>query len=109
MNRTVVIVKDSEKSRPVYRTIRLHWEYGQPVEDWLNKDYGTIERAQVLIWRGHRSSIAESYVDLGHQFTSKEPHLETFKTSREAKAWCEYLTLAYHNGNRWKFTHTQGV
>jgi hypothetical protein len=75
----------------------------------LNKDYGTIEKAQVLIWRGHRSTIAESYVDLGHQFTRREPHLETFKTLRDAKAWCEYLTLAYHDGKRWKFTHAQGV
>lgn len=109
MNRTVIIAKDFVKSRPVYRTIRLHWEYGQPVEDWLNKDYGTSDRALLLIWRGHRSTISESHLDLGRKFTHKEPHLESFKTLREAKAWCEYKTLAYHNGKRWTFTHTQGV
>jgi hypothetical protein len=106
MNRTVIIVKD----KSVYRTIRLHWEDGQKVMDWLNKDYGTIEKALELVWRGHRSTIAESYAELGHQFTSTEPHLETFKTLRDAKAWCEYKTLAYHNGKRWRFEHKpQGV
>lgn len=110
MNRSVIIVKDSGKSRPVYRTICLHWEYGQSVENWLKTHYGTVDRAEVLIWRGHRSTIAESYADLGHQFTHSEPHLWTFKTLREAKAYCEYLTLAYHNGKRWRFEHKpQGV
>jgi hypothetical protein len=101
MNRTVIIVKDKTRSRPVYRAIRLHSEYGQPVEDWLNKDYGTTCKAGLLVWRGHRSTIAEPYPHREH---------EEFRTLRDAKAWCEYLTLAYHDGKRWCFEHeTQGA
>jgi hypothetical protein len=100
MNRTVIIVKDGRESpsRPVYRLVRLHWEYGEDVENWLQQEYPTPDLALGLILGGHRSTRSESYKDLGHK-----AKYETYRTLKAAKADWEYITLAYHNGRKWRF------
>jgi len=100
MNRTVVIVKTPHRRRE-YGLIRLHWNYGQPVEDWLRAEHSTWQQAYDLICLGHRSTIEEA-----HREPNNLPEHECFSRLRDAKAWCEYKTLAYHDGKGWKFTHT---
>lgn len=100
MNRTVVIVKNFHKAER-FSVIRVHWNYGQPVEDWLRAEHSTWERAYDLVCLGHRSTIEKP-----HREPNNLPEHQCFTRLRDAKAWCEYLTLAYHDGNRWKFTHT---
>ena len=92
MNRSVVIVKSPKRRE--YAVIRIHWNYGQPLVDWLKTEYKTWDRAYDLICQGHRSTIEESDMSLEHG---------VFKTLKEAEAWCEHLTLAYYDGKRWKF------
>lgn len=93
MNRSVVIVKGPKRRE--YSVIRIHWNYGQPLVDWLRTEYNTWGKAYDLICQGHRSTIEE----LGQY---PEEH-EVFKTLKEAEAWCEHMTLAYYDGKRWKF------
>ena len=93
MNRSVVIVKGPKRRE--YSVIRIHFEYGQSLVDWLRTEYNTWVKAYDLICQGHRSTIEE----LGPY---PKEH-EVFKTLKEAEAWCEHLTLAYYDGKRWKF------
>ena len=93
MNRSVVIVKYPTKKRE-YGLIRIHWNYGQTLVDWLREQYNTWDRAYDLICQGHRISIEE---------LSQYHEHEVFKTLKEAEAWCEHSTLAYYDGKRWKF------
>jgi hypothetical protein len=104
MNRTVIIVKDP---KPVsgyrYALITLHWQYGPSVEIWLQDTYPDWRLAWPLIEAGHRSTIEEPRRII-------LPEHQNFRTLREAKAYCEYLTLAYYDGKRWRFEHEpQGV
>lgn len=100
MNRTVVIVKTPHRRRE-YGLITLHWNYGQPVEDWLRAEHSTWQQAYDLICLGHRSTI-----ETAHREPNNLPEHECFSRLRDAKAWCEHMTLAYHDGEGWKFTHT---
>jgi hypothetical protein len=100
MNRTVIIVKTPHKKRE-YAAIRLHWNYGQAVEDWIRTEYGSWERAYYdLISLGHRSTIEKAHREPGNL-----PEHQTFSRLRDAKAWCEHITLAYHDGKLWRFEH----
>ncbi len=92
MNRTVIVVK---AKRSEFRLITLHWNYGQPVADWLVTDYPTHALALSLIDSGHRSTI-----ETPHRFILTEH--EVFRTLSSAKRWCEYTTFAYHDGKRWR-------
>jgi hypothetical protein len=100
MNRTVIIVKD----RSTYRSIRIHWNYGQPLEDWLRSEHASWASALDLVWLGHRSTIEKP-----HREAYGLPEHREFTRLRDAKAWCEHITLAYHNGKRWRFYHEQEV
>jgi hypothetical protein len=99
MNRTVVIVKNPHRRRE-YALITLHWNHGQPVEDWIRTEYGSWHRAYDLVCLGHRSTIEKAHREPGNL-----PEHMTFTRLRDARAWCEHLTLAYHDGKRWKFEH----
>lgn len=92
MNRTIVVVKAKPHE---YRLIRIHWNFGQPVADWLMTEYGTHALALNLIDAGHRSTI-----ETPHRFVC--PEYMTFRTLTSAKQWIEHLTFAYHNGKRWR-------
>jgi len=96
MNRSVVIVKSPKKRE--YAVIRIHWNYGQPLADWLVTEYGSWHEAYELICQGHRSTIEEAH---------QAPEHQVFRTLRNAKEWCEHLTLAYHDGKRWRFEHRE--
>jgi hypothetical protein len=61
---------------------------------WLRTEYADHNRALELVWQGHRSSIDEAYEPAEHM---------VFRVLASAKSWCEYETLAYHNGKRWRF------
>lgn len=102
MNRTVIIVKTPHGGhRDKFSLIRLHWQHGPVVENWLNAACPHRQAAWNLIEAGHRSTIFEQYE--GYE-------RESFRTLREARAYCEYLTLAYYNGKCWRFEHKpQGV
>ena len=100
MNRTIIVVQMKPK---MFCSIRVHWNYGQQVEDWLNNlNLSDIHR---LIAVGHRATIEESYRALPYDHPSEDCDHWVHKTLREAKDNCEYKTLAYHNGKKWKFTH----
>lgn len=99
MNRTVIIVKAPYKRRE-YGLITLHWNYGQPVEDWLRSEHSTWQQAYDLICLGHRSTIEKAHREPGNL-----PEHQTFSTLGAAEDWFEHITLAYHDGKRWKFTH----
>ena len=97
MNRTIIVVKAKPNQ---YRLIRLHWNYGQRVADWLVTDYPTHTLALNLIDAGHRSTIKTP-----HRFTLPE-HM-VFRTLTAAKQWAakqriQHITFAYHNGKRWR-------
>lgn len=92
MNRTIIVVKQKPN---LYRLIRLHWNFGQPVADWLVAEYPTHVDALNLIWAGHRSTI-----ETPHRFIL--PEHQEFRTLTAAKRWIEHTTFAYHNGKRWR-------
>ena len=92
MNRTIIVVKAKQNQ---YRLIRLHWNFGQPVADWLVADYPTHTLALNLIDAGHRSTI-----ETPHRFIL--PEHQVFRTLTGARSWCEHTTFAYHNGKRWR-------
>ena len=92
MNRTIIVVKSKPNQ---YRLIRLHWNYGQPVADWLVTDYPTHTDALSLIDSGHRSTI-----ETPHRFVC--PEYEVFRTLTAAKRCIEHTTFAYHDGKRWR-------
>lgn len=100
MNRTVIIVKEPNRNR--WALVSLHWQYGQEVEQWLSQTSPDWRSAWSLIEQGHRSTIAESRVDLG---ADERPEYMTFRTLAEAKSSWEYYTIAWHNGKRWRFKH----
>jgi hypothetical protein len=105
MNRTVIIVKNPyyRPRRYPYGLIRLHWQYGQEVEDWLRGTSPDWDSAWRLIQAGHRSSI--EVVN-----SASWPGYNPCPTLRGARSCYEYLTLAYHNGKSWRFEHKpQGV
>jgi len=104
MNRTVIIVKNPHRGyREKFALIRLHWQHGSRVEDWLNAACPHLGAAWDLIEAGHRSTIFEPQ-------RLDQVQYDSFRTLGEAKAYCEYLTLAYYNGNCWRFEHhPQGV
>lgn len=96
MNRSLIIVQMKPK---MFCSIRVHWNYGQELEDWLNNL--NLSEIHSLIGEGHRAMIAESYRSLLRNDCNHWTH----KTLREAIYNCEHMTLAYHNGKKWKFTH----
>lgn len=100
MNRSVIIVKGPKRRE--YAVIRIHWSYGQPLADWLVTEYGSWDKAYELICQGHRSTIEEA-----HRAPDNFPEHQVFRTLRDAKGWCEHLTLAYHNGEKWRFEHRE--
>lgn len=104
MNRTIIIVKTDRaafgRGTLPWASICLHWHYGKEVEDWLRENYNSHRDACELIMKGHRTAIDESYGDMGHPVRWSE-----HRTLRGAKANCEHLTLAWHNGKQWRFKH----
>jgi len=102
MNRAIVIVKNFHKAPEKFSVIRIHHNYGQPLEDWLRTEYGTWYKAYDLICQGHRSTI-----ETPHREPGNLPEHECFTRLRDAKSWCEYLSLAYHDGKKWKFEHRE--
>lgn len=108
MNRSLIVVQMKPK---MFCSIRVHWNYGQEIEDWLNNL--NLSEIHSLIGEGHRSTIAESYRSLlcndcnCNHWTHKtlREAIYSCKTLREAIYNCEHMTLAYHNGKKWKFTH----
>ena len=98
MNRTVIVVKDPGQKK--FCLIRLHWQSGQIIEDWLTESCPDWDCAWFLISRGHRESISTRIVD-------QCPAHEFFRTLREARAYCEHRTLAYYNGKCWRFEHRE--
>jgi hypothetical protein len=93
MNRSLIVVKNPNKRE--FYSIRLHWDYGESVENWLKNTYKDYNSIAGLIEKGHRSTIEES-----HGIEKWWTH----KTLRAAVKNCEHYTLAYFNG-KWKFTH----
>ena len=92
MNRTIIIVRDT---RPhCYRVIRIDLDGGPTLTSWLKTEYASYEKAMELIRAGNRSSIDEAYEPAEHT---------VFRVLSSARNWCEYETLAYHNGKRWRF------
>jgi hypothetical protein len=108
MNRSLIVVKHPEKRE--YYSIRVYWDYGKSLENWLNNNYNDYRRLMmILISEGHRSSINESYKSLkdqpGYSWITKEDYkFWTHKTKKDAISNCEYSTLAYFNG-KWNFSH----
>lgn len=100
MNRSLIVVKIRPK---MFCSIRLHWEYGQKIEDWLNSL--NLSEIHDLIAVGHRSTIKESYRALPYTLPDADCKHWTHKTLKEAVLNIEHKTLAYHNGKTWKFTH----
>lgn len=104
MNRTIIIVKTDRaafgRGTLPWASIRLHWQHGKRVEDWLREDYSSYRDACDLIMQGHRNDIDNSFGSMGHP-TEWWEH----RTLREAKANFEHLTLAWHNGKQWRFKH----
>ena len=108
MNRTVIIVKAPpvKRDQPIveyshsvkWLAIRLHWEYGDVVKQWLNSEYDSYDKALGLIFEGHRGDIKEKTSS-----TSERGRFWGFKTLKEAKEYCEHYTLAVHSGKRWRF------
>lgn len=98
MNRTVVIVKSPGKRRE-WCAIRIHWDQGEKVEQWLRAHPSPVD----VIWAGHRSTVLQP-----HRLPNQYPEHWSFKTLREAIAHCEHSTLAVHNGKGWKFKHGPG-
>jgi hypothetical protein len=87
----------------MFCSIRVHWNYGQKIEDWLNNL--NLSEIHSLIGEGHRATIAESYRSLPYDHPEDDCKHWSHKTLREAINNCEHLTLAYYNGKQWKFTH----
>jgi hypothetical protein len=106
MNRTVIIVKNPLRGcKEKFSLITLHWQHGPLIENWLNASCPHLRAAWDLIEAGHRSTIFEQ-----HRLVREGAEHYAFRTLREAKAYCEYLTLAYYDGKRWRFEHEpQGV
>ena len=106
MNSSVIIVKAPTPNPPGVLTpvgakwlaIRLHWEYGDVVRQWLNSEYNSYDKALSLILDGHRSDRKEKTSS-----TSESGRFWGFKTLKEAKEYCEHYTLAIHSGKRWRF------
>ena len=92
MNRSIIVVRDTRSH--CYRVIRVHWDGGPTLTSWLRTEYADHNRALELVWQGHRSSIDEAYEPAEHI---------VFRVLSSAKRWCEYETLAYHNGKGWRF------
>lgn len=108
MNRSLIVVKNPNKRE--YYSIRIHWDYGKSVENWLNDNYNDYRRLMmILIPEGHRSSIEESYKSLKGQpgysgIDDEDCEFWTHKTKKEAINYCEHSTIAYFNG-KWNFSH----
>jgi hypothetical protein len=108
MNCSLIVVKNPDKRE--YYSIRVHWDYGNSLENWLNNNYNDYRRLMmILIPEGHRSSINESYKSLkdqpGYSWITKEDYkFWTHKTKKDAMSFCEYKTIAYFNG-KWNFSH----
>jgi hypothetical protein len=94
MNRAVVIVKSPGKRRE-WGAIRIHWDEGEKVEEWLTANPSPWQ----VIQAGHRSTIEQPH---------SPPEHWSFSTLREAIAYCEHKTLAIYNGKGWKFRHGLG-
>jgi len=95
MNRTIVVVKAKPHQ---FRVIRVHWDEGRTIARWLTDQHPNHNSALALIDAGHRSDIATPY-----RYVC--PEYEWFRTLSGARTWCEYNTLAYHNGKRWQIWH----
>jgi len=111
MNLSLIVVKNPDKRE--YYSIRVYWDCGKSVENWLNNNYNDYRRLMmILIPEGHRSSINESYKSLkgqqGYSWIQSEEDCEfwTHKTKKEAVGHCEHSTLAYFNG-KWNFSHAR--
>lgn len=104
MNRTIIAVKAGRAAfgngTLPWASIRLHWQHGKEVEDWLRENYSSHRDALDLIMGGHREYIDKSYSDMGYSKVQWWEH----RTLREAKA-NEHLTFAWHNGKQWRFKH----
>lgn len=103
MNRSLIIVKHPNKRK--FYSVRIHWEYGQSVENWLKENFSDYRRIMSrLLPEGHRSTIKESYKELLDNPTAEDVNYWEHKTLKEAVNNCEHHTLAYFN-NKWKFKH----
>lgn len=101
MNRAVIAVKSKHKNVG-WRVIRIHWNYGRQLEDWLQTNYPDHESALKLISEGHRSSTTEP-----HQVDDPASNHWEISTLKAAKLHCEYITFAWHNGKQWRFSHLE--
>lgn len=102
MNRTLIVVKDPYPFQGYkWGGIRLHWQYGQEVENFLTNCVGQEWRdAWRLIESGHRSTLLETYDGLG---TCSSTSYHSYWTLKQARR-DEHITFAWHNGKRWRFS-----